>query len=586
VGRGALVAVPSFEASFSGTLSGPGDLAAALAAAGVPIDRSTLQTVGAAGQTAADEDKSEGKDESGAVGSLFLGPGALNGHGDTPLMVAVAGGQLSAAAWLVTRMAHESRVASAAASRLGTPTGATRALAKAAAEAAWLDAVNVSGDSALSLAATHADAAMADLLLKAGASPYPTHTAAPVAKVSARGPPKSVAASVEGFTEGLTPKGADLVGSMLQELQSGSKSTQRQGGSSSNAAAVPAAVPARDPLAAAEWAVAASAGSPAAVQAAAARCVALVLASRADVAAAADALAAEAADGVAGSSQQAKGSKAKRGKKKGAAARSAPSAEAVEGPERNAAVEGEEEEDEPEGSDAVEEARPPRAAKEAAVRASPVAAEAFSAHGNDLGGWLAPKQHGKAKGARQPSPVATPPPQLHQTKALLAAAHASDAPRLPAAVGEEAASAAAAAAGAERAAFDRLVAKACFGGSASDDSGDAAALVATLGLTPAALWLEDPRALALHLSPSQLACAGQLLAARVAAVQDARVLQARVAALTEARNEALNQAEANQTAALAAPALTLTPTSTKELPREMAGSAPWLHALEEAEPVD
>jgi hypothetical protein len=317
--------------------------------------------------------------------------------------------------------------------------------------------------------------------------------------------------------------------------------------------------------------------------------VALVLASRADVAAAADALAAEAADVVAGSSQKAKGSKAKKGKKKGAAARSAPSAEAVDGPERNAAVEGEEEEEEeeeekPEGTDAVEEARPPRAAKEAAVRASPAAAEAFSARGNDLGGWLAPKQHGKAKGARQPSPAATPPPQLHQSKAFLASAQASDAPRLSAAVGEEAASAAAAAAGAERAAFDRLVAKACFGG--SDDSGDAAALVATLGLTPAALWLEDPRALALHLSPSQLACAGQLLAARVAAVQDARVLQARVAALTEARNEALNQAEANQTAALAAPALTLTPTSTKELPREMAGSAPWLHALEEAEPVD
>jgi hypothetical protein len=253
----------------------------------------------------------------------------------------------------------------------------------------------------------------------------------------------------------------------------------------------------------------------------------------------------------------------------------------VEGEEEE---EEEEEEEKPEGTDAVEEARPPRAAKEAAVRASPVAAEAFSARGNDLGGWLAPKQHGKAKGARQPSPAATRPPQLHQAKAFLASAQASDAPRLSAAVGEEAASAAAAAAGAERAAFDRLVAKACFGG--SDDSGDAAALVATLGLTPAALWLEDPRALALHLSPSQLACAGQLLAARVAAVQDARVLQARVAALTEARNEALNQAEANQTAALAAPALTLTPTSTKELPREMAGSAPWLHALEEAEPVD
>mmetsp|Transcript_42316 Transcript_42316/g.71982 ORF Transcript_42316/g.71982 Transcript_42316/m.71982 type:complete len:422 (-) Transcript_42316:199-1464(-) len=71
---------------------------------------------------------------------------------------------------------------------------------------------------------------------------------------------------------------------------------------------------------------------------------------------------------------------------------------------------------------------------------------------------------------------------------------------------------------------------------ADKDGGDLDAdAVSALGLELDMLLL-GPQALALALSPSQVEALGKFLANRIAAVQDARVLQARVAAMNEARN--------------------------------------------------
>jgi len=628
-GRGTLVNVPGFEASFSGASAGSGDLASALAAAGVQVDYSTLQNVQAppsddavlpkASAAPANKPQVEGEklqEENKPRGSLFMGADALNGHGDTPLMVAVAGGQLATATWLVTRMALESK--------LGSDTQANLS--------PWLDLLNFSGDSALSLAATHADPAAVDLLLKSGANSYCAKKApAPATNGSKgrKGGAGKSSSAVEGLTDGLTPKGAELVGSMLQELKSGQVSKQGEGSGTSSGSASPD-VPARDALAAAEWAVKASAGSPQAVQAAAARCVELIRGARAAADAAADAIALEAAleaekemSSGSGSQQKSKSNKGKKGKKKGAAGKRASSVESTKELDvignDDEEGDGDEDEEKPKHNVVVE----PATKAEVVTREEFTLRETASLHGDDLSGWIAPRSNGKAnkKGVRQSSMDAKSPAQLSEPKAATKQASnmTSSSPSVHRASQFPPTQSTGEANAAERSAFDSLVAKACFGRKSrsgslqdsnngsnddddnNDDDDDVAALVATLGLTPSDLWLEDPRALALQLSPTQLSCASQLLAERVAAVQDARVIQARMAALAEARNEALNEAEVRQSSveeeaedtdhrvdAVVEPTTPVSAPveqSSKEGVKEVAAYAPWLNAPP-AEPVD
>ena len=669
-GRGTLVNVPGFEASFNGATGGSGDLASALTAAGVQVDYSTLQNVQGSSpssnnavkpkasaaqdkhphaETGANNNGMAGKSEQQCEteekprGCLFVGADALNGHGDTPLMVAVAGGQIATATWLIGRMALDHQRASdndvataAAAAAAGvapdaaTPSSSSKSSssklrAPAANEATipaspWLDALNFSGDSALSLAATHADPAVVDLLLQSGANPYCMKKATPASNATGSKSRKGKAGksnnSVEGLTDGLTPKGADLVGSMLQELQSGQTSTNDDGSSSGSVTS--SEVPARDALAAAEWAVEASAGSPPAVQAAAARCVELIGAARAAVGTAADALAMETAleaekemSGSRGNGNppKSKSSKSKKAKKKGAAGKRAPS---VDSSKQLSVNENDDEDDDDNDVEPADRNVAEQTTKMTVAREELTPCESASSMGDDVSEWIAPRSHAKAhkKGAPQPPTVAKAAEPSNQSEAATnqtinmqpsaseTRGEVTQSPTIPLSGAKDA----------ERSAFDALVAKACFGrksrssslgnndeGNGNDDD-DVSALVATLGLSPADLWLDDPRALALQLSPTQLSCAGQLLAERVAAVQDARVIQARMAALAEARNEALNEAELHRSgvkededhrhAALAVePTSTPAPPADKCMIKEVVACAPWLNAPA-AEPVD